>query len=223
MERTDYREIDRNGYTVHKEAKFKCDLFGEVYTFSDIIDKFINYNFEEHLDSLREEFNCQSVSNIIYYLSILNGNKGLFFDRFLGARLEIPGRNEIDLVTYPIRFELENPKEKINDILKNKMYDSVIIKAEMDIKFYIHRNFNMLDQYEEEADEGISDDDDDDTIPAIIESPFISDNCSICLSEKPNILNIPCLHLSVCSSCEETGKLLRCSVCRKKIERKIKI
>ena len=223
MERTDYREIDINGYTVHKEAEFKCDLFGEVNTFSDIIDKFINYNFEEHLDSLREELNCQSVSNIIYYLSILNGNKGLFFDRFLGARLEIPGRNEIDLVTYPIRFELENPKEKINNILKNQTYDSVIIKAKMDIKFYIHRNFNMLDQYEEEADEGISDDDDDDTIPAIIESPFISDNCSICLSAKPNILFFPCLHQSVCSQCEEVGKLLKCSVCRKKIERKVKI
>ena len=222
MERTDYREIDRNEYTIHKEAKFKCDLFGEVFSFSDIIDKFINYNFEEHLNSLREEFNCQSVSNIIYYISILNGNKGLFFDRFLGARLEIPGRNTIDLITYPIRFELENHKERVNDILKNKTYDRVNIEAKMDIKFYIQRNFNILDQYEEEADEGISDDDDD-TVPAIIELSFISDNCSICLSEKPNILFIPCLHLSVCDKCEETGKLLNCSVCRKQIKRKIKI
>ena len=59
--------------------------------------------------------------------------------------------------------------------------------------------------------------------PVIIESPFISDNCLVCLSAKPDILNIPCLHLSICHKCEETGKLLRCLICRKKIERKVKI
>ena len=94
----------------------------------------------------------------------------------------------------------------------------------MDIKFYIHRGLDILNQYDEEIEELIDEGyDDDESPPAIIESPFISDNCSICLSAIPNILNIPCLHLSVCSECEEIGKLLKCSVCRKKIKRKVKI
>ena len=93
----------------------------------------------------------------------------------------------------------------------------------MDIKFYKNRSLDIQNQYQdEEFDEGYSDDDET-TTPAIIESSFISDNCTICLSAIPDILNIPCLHLSVCSSCEEIGKLLRCAVCRKKIERKVKI
>ena len=91
----------------------------------------------------------------------------------------------------------------------------------MDIKFYKNRSLDILNQYQdEEFDEGYSD---DELPPVIIESSFISDNCTICLSSKPNILNIPCLHLSVCHKCEEIGKLIKCSVCRKKIERKIKI
>ena len=95
----------------------------------------------------------------------------------------------------------------------------------MDTKFYIQRSLDIQNQYEEEAeemlDEGISF---DDGLPAaIIELPFVSDNCSICLSATPNILNIPCLHLSVCAECEEAGKLLRCAVCREKIFRKVKI
>ena len=222
MERTEYREINRDNYVIHKEAKFKCNLFGEVNNFSDIVDKFYNYEFEDHIDSLREEFNCQSVSNIIYYLNILNNNKNLFFARFLGASLEISGRNEISLLRYPIRFQSENAEEKINDILRQNIYNRVVIEVEMDIKFYISRSFDIIDQYEEEADEGISDNEDQNTPPPI-EPCFISDKCSACLSEKPNILIIPCLHLSICHKCEEVGKLSKCLVCRKNIDRKIKI
>ena len=82
-----------------------------------------------------------------------------------------------------------------------------------------------MNQYETEELEQIYDEGDDDDQPPtpLIETPFISDNCSICLIAKPNIIIIPCLHQSVCSQCEEVGKLKNCPTCREKIERKIKI
>ena len=228
MERTDYRETDRNEYVVYKEAKFKCDITGEVSTFIDIINRFKDYRFTEHLDSLREEFNCQSQSHIIYYLIISYKRKGLFFGRLLAATLGIPDRNETDFLSAPIRYERENTKEEVNDILKNKLYDSVRVVAEMDIKFYIHRSLDIMDQYQEEVEELYDDGEDEgyhdiQSPPVAIETPFVSDSCSICLTAKPNIVFFPCLHQSVCSECEEVGKLLKCLVCREKIERKVKI
>ena len=224
MERTAYRETDRNEYVLYKEAKFKCDITGEVSTFIDIINRFKDYRFTEHLNSLREEFNCQSQSHIIYYLIISYKRKGLFFNPLLSATLGIPDRNETDFLSAPINYEREKIKEKVNDILKNKLYDEVCVEAKMEIKFYIHRSLDIMNQYEEEADELLDEGySDDEMPPAAVESPFISNNCSVCLSNIPNILFFPCLHQSVCSQCEEVGKLLKCSVCRKKIERKVKI
>ena len=59
--------------------------------------------------------------------------------------------------------------------------------------------------------------------PPTIETGFASDNCIICCLEKPNILNLPCLHISICESCEKIGKLTKCSICRMVIQRKVKI
>ena len=95
----------------------------------------------------------------------------------------------------------------------------------MEIKFYKNRSLDIINQYETEELDEIYDegDDDDHPPPPTIETPFISDNCSICLTVKPNIIIIPCLHQSVCFQCEEEGKLKNCPTCRKEIERKIKI
>ena len=134
--------------------------------------------------------------------------------------MEIPDRNEIEYSTSTIYEDTEEREKKVNDLLKNNIYDKVFIRAEMDIKFYINRSLDIINQYEDEFDEGY---DDDESPPVIVELPFIADNCSICLSNIPNILFLPCLHQYVCSQCEEIGKLLKCSVCRKKIERKVKI
>ena len=100
----------------------------------------------------------------------------------------------------------------------------------MEIKFLLFCSLDTLTEYEAEQVEDLYDEGDDDegyqdnqSFQPPIEIPFVSDNCSVCLTAKPNILFFPCLHQSVCNECEEVGKLLKCSVCREKIERKIKI
>ena len=220
MELTEYNEIDESASTIKKEAIFITENLGNDETFQSILDKFNDYRFTEHIDFLRNDHECQSYSSILFTINFtINGNERKFF--LFTAILEIPDRTEVEYTTSTMYEDVEEREKIVNDLLKYKLYDKVIVKAEMDIKFYKNRSLDILDQYQdEEFDEGYND---DESPPAIIESSFISDNCSVCLSMKPDILNIPCLHLAICYKCEEIGKLLRCVVCRKKIERKIKI
>ena len=222
MELAEYNEIHESATTIEKEGIFITENLGDDRTFGAILNKFNNYRFTEHMDFLRNDHDCQSYSSVLFTIVfIINGNERKFF-LFTGI-LEIPDRTEIEYTTSTIYEDTEEREKIVNDLLKYKLYDRVFIRAEMDIKFYKNRSLDIQNQYQEEAeeyDEGYSD---NETPPAIIELPFISDNCLICLLAIPNILNIPCLHLSVCSQCEEIGKLLKCSVCRKKIERKVEI
>ena len=48
--------------------------------------------------------------------------------------------------------------------------------------------------------------------------------CVICYHNPPNILYYNCLHIAVCNSCDQSGKLLKCPLCRTKIKnQRIKI
>ena len=221
MDLIDYIEKRRSDNIVEKKASFECVITNEVNSLEDIYNKFKNYRFWEYLDNFREEFNCQLSSDIKYYLSISYQRKGLYFGRFLIASLSIPNRDETEFISIPFY------DEKINNILKNELYDKVRVMAEMEIKFLLFCSLNALNEYEAEQIEDLYDEGDDskdnELTPAIIESCFIYDNCTICLSTSPNIIFFPCLHLATCEKCEENGKLIKCSVCRKIIERKIKI
>ena len=220
MERTEYNETYHSATTIDKEAIFISEDLGDIKKFDDILDKYNTYRFEEHINNIRNEFDCQSYSTILFSILFkINENCDRKFFLFT-ATMEIPDRNEIEYSTTTIYEDTEEREKIVNELLKNNNYDKVFIRAEMDIKFYIHRSLDILNQYEDEFDEGY---DDDESPPVIVELPFIADNCSICLSNIPNILFLPCLHQSVCHHCEEIGKLVKCSVCRKKIERKIKI
>ena len=219
MELTEYNEINETSTTIEKEAIFITEDLGNVKTFEAIVDKFNNYRFTEHIDFLRNDHECQSYSYISFSINFTNnGDETNYF--LFTAILEIPDRTEVEYITSTMYGNVREKETIVDGLLKYKLYDKVIVKAKMEIKFYKNRSLDILDQYEDvESDDGYNNDDE----PAIVERPFTSANCSVCLSMKPNILNIPCLHLAICRSCEETGKLLRCVVCRKKIERKIKI
>ena len=219
MELVEYDEIDESASTIKKKAIFITEDLGTNETFQSILDKFIDYRFTEYIDSLRIDHECQSYSTVLFSINFTtNGNERKFF-LFTGI-LEIPDRTEVEYTTSTIYGDIEEREKSVNDLLEYKFYDKVIVKAEMEIKFYKNRSLDILDQYQDEESE---EEYNEYETPAIIESSFVYNNCSVCLSMKPDILNIPCLHLAICLSCEETGKLLRCVVCRKKIERKIKI
>ena len=45
-----------------------------------------------------------------------------------------------------------------------------------------------------------------------------STECVICLQNRPNVLYIKCRHIVACDSCDLSGKLLECPICRTKIK-----
>ena len=215
MDLVEYNFINETDRTIEMEAIFTTERLGETIEFDAIFDKFNNYRFVEHLDLIRDYHDCQSYSTIIFYIVFKINEEEKKFFLFTGF-LQIDNRNDIDYSTSSIYQDVEEREKIVNNLLKYKLYDKVFIRAEMDIKYNKLISLDIHEIYEEYSD-------DEDLQPAIIETPFISDNCSVCLSEKPNIINLPCLHLSICHKCEETGKLIKCLVCRKKVDRKIKI
>ena len=219
MELTEYNEINETSTIIEKEAIFISEDLGNVKTFEAIVDKFISYRFTEHIDFLRNDHDCQSYSTISFSINFTD--KGVEMKHLLFvASLEIADRTEVSYVTSPMYGTVRERELIVDGFLKYKLYDKVIVKAKMEIKFYKNRSLDILDQYEDVEYDNEHNNADE---PAIVERSFTSDNCSVCLSMKPNILNIPCLHLAICCICEEAGKLLRCVVCRKRIVRKIKI
>ena len=106
-------------------------------TFDGILDKYNNYRFEEHINNLRDEFDCQSYSSILFSIRfIINEIERKFF--LFTAIMEIPDRNEIEYSTSTIYEDTEEREKIVNDLLKNNLYDRVYIQAEMDVKFYIN-------------------------------------------------------------------------------------
>ena len=219
MELAEYNVINETSTTIEKEAIFITEDLGNFKTFEAIVDKFNDYRFTEHIDFLRNDHDCQFHSTIAFSINIKYRGSEIKHILFC-AMLDVVDRTEVDYITFPMSGNIRKIELHVDGCLEYKNYDKIIVKAEMEIKFYKNRSLDILDQYEDvESDNEYNNADE----PAIIERSFTSDNCSVCLSTKPNILNIPCLHLAICCKCEEAGNLLRCVVCRKRIVRKIKI
>ena len=51
-----------------------------------------------------------------------------------------------------------------------------------------------------------------------IKKSIKSTECVICLQNRPNVLYIKCRHIVACHSCDLSGKLLECPICRTKIK-----
>lgn len=54
-----------------------------------------------------------------------------------------------------------------------------------------------------------------------IDNIFIAEECVVCLSEKPNIISMPCMHKIYCIDCWYIGKFNKCAICTSKIDRAI--
>ena len=211
MIRESYELLTETPYTKEKKSIYASEDLGDN-TFMGIINKYRNYRFEEHIEMLRDEFDCQSYSHISFYLEYKVNDFCQNINLFC-ATMEIFNREEIDYFVN-ISDDITEAREPIvDDLLKNK-YAKNHVKAIVTTKYYLNRSLDLENQYEEEP------------IPAVsrpVETPFTTDKCCICLTENPNIILVPCLHKTVCLQCEEKGKLTTCPTCRLMIIRKIKI
>ena len=175
----------------------------ELKTYSDIKNKFKDFKIdEEYVNELKDE-ECQSISYFRFFLS--NGKEEDIY-LFL-IKLEVCSLTELTY-EYIYSFTVENNLEDIQDFSGN-----YLIRIKYETNFFKFLGLENEDEDEEETQK----------IAPIIENSFSSDNCIICLKTKPNILNFPCLHLSLCEECEKIGRFINCSICRKEINRKVKI
>ena len=244
MIQTKYEIIRRNGnVSVEMDAEFEEDITHKFYNHNEIYNFFSRYKFTDFVDDFREAYNCQVRCHSKYYLYILSETSCLFFGKFLVSTLDITGRDEPTFLAKPSFDDRGNPIQEINSILQHELYKQVKVCVAMEIKFLLFSSLDELTVYERaeqhmgrsltdyereqlEDLEGGSDSDydsDEDETPKPVKSPFVSDKCCICLTEKPEIVLVPCLHKSVCLQCEEKGKLTTCPTCRRKITKKIKM
>ena len=244
MIRTKYEQIRRNGnVSVEMDAEFEEDITHKFYNHNEIYIFFSRYKFTDFLDDFREAYNCQVRCHSKYYLYILSETSCLFFGKFLVSTLDITGRDDPTFLAIPSFDDRGNPIQEINSILQHELYKQVKVCVAMEIKFLLFSSLDELTVYERSEQhmdrsltdyereqlenlEGGSDSDydsDEDETPKPVKSPFVSDKCCICLTEKPEIVLVPCLHKSMCLKCEEKGKLTTCPTCRRKITKKIKM
>ena len=250
MIRTKYELKRRNGdVSVEMDAEFEEDITHKFYNHNEIYNFFSRYKFTEFIDELRDEHNSQVRCHSKYYLSILSETSCLFFGRFLVSTLDISDRNEPSFLAIPSFDDRGNPIQEINSMLQNELYKQVKVCIAMDIKFLLFCSLDTLtiyeraeqrmgrnlteyeiehledleNQYETEELENEYNSEEEPAAFCTVETPFVTDKCCICLTEKPDIILIPCLHKSVCLQCEEKGKLTKCPTCRLMIIRKIKI
>ena len=209
MIRESYELVSEMDNSKLKEALYSSyDLADN--TFAGIIKKYSDYRFEEYVENLRNEFNCKSYSHISFHLEYKISDICQIINLF-NATMEIFNREEIEYLVKICEETLEIKAPLVDGLLKNK-YSESRVKAIVYTKFFIDRSLDIEDQYE----------DAEPSIPSVkVELPFVSDECCICLIEKPDIILFPCLHKTLCLKCEEEGKLISCPTCRVTIERKI--
>ena len=203
-----YKEIIEDNDVIRRE-KGQYRLFYNIETksYDDIKNYFKNFKLDEVYE--KELTEC-GYENITYLRFFLQAEEDIFL--FL-IKLDV---NLDKYIIFETSYPSNNTQSELRKLLLhyNGRYP-IILKYETD--------FYKTLRLEYELDEEESDEEDELEIPPIIETGFASDNCIICCVGKPNILNFPCLHISHCESCEGKGRFINCSICREKIQRKVKI
>ena len=188
----------------------------KLITNYDVIrEHFANFTIDEEFNNFLTDQGSHSLSYLRFSLcKNVNGNPGEEeWIYFLSLTIET---DPIIDPTYQYHFR-EDPTVFNSFLEENPNLENFRIGIEMETTFYLHlTNEPNYDEVESENEDYIE-------IIPVIEDVFKIEECSVCLTNTPNIINIPCLHLSICQECEEKGKFKKCVTCRKSINRKILI
>ena len=199
------RREESNDTTYEIKYEFNYDSFEDFNNYDDVKNHFRNFTIDEEYENELKNEGYHSRSHILFYLCYADDSTFLF-----SATIEITDEHPI----YTFNFKENDFKDFYIFLANYKGREDLYIHMNMYSKFYTQRSL---------TEEPEDDEDDEQIIPPIIENCFSSDNCTVCLNNKPNILNFPCLHLSLCEGCEKIGRFINCSICRKLIKRKVKI
>ena len=139
--------------------------------------------------------------------------------------------------TYRLYIAWEVEKDGLKELEEKDLYD-VIYNVEEEEKYIIEeKKYYLLPETIERKffifmvptvyifREGEPDPDEVETVEEYhIKKSIKSTECVICRQNRPNVLYIKCRHIAACDSCDQSGKLLKCPLCRTKIkDQRIKI
>ena len=161
---------------------------------------------------------------------------------YLKQTIEKYNRHQIEggrtvKTTYRLYIAWEVEKDGLKKLEEKDLYD-VIYNVEEEEKYIIEeKKYYLLPETIERKffifmvptvyifREGEPDPDEVETVEEYhIKKSIKSAECVICLQNRPNVLYIKCRHIVACDSCDLSGKLLECPICRTKIkDQRIKI
>ena len=129
MLRTEYDQIGRTQTTIKKKAIYESEDLADK-TYEGIISKYTAYRFEEHTQMLKDEFECQSYSYIMFFIGFKINDYSQEV-RLFSSTMEIFEWEGVEYLTNIISDDGEDIKKFVNDIMKRN-YDKIYIKAEME-------------------------------------------------------------------------------------------
>ena len=208
MELVDTIIKEDNEFRKEEERIYRTKDNLGLKSYLEIKNKFFNKRLDDVIIDEINELGCCSHIALHYRIVFYEEKKD--FPLFTNVA-EINDREEVDYNFYEDPID-EDEKNGYIELYGNKFYLEFVMK----IRYY---KSSPLDDIHIEDDE---EDDEDVEIPPVALS-YPSEFCVICYTEKPNILNFPCLHISQCEACNEKGKFIKCIICKDEIQYKIKI
>ena len=181
-----------------------------INNYQVIKDHFTNFTIDREYENFLTDQGNHSLSYLKFKLQHINEG-GNWVNLFSITIETNPVIDPIYMYYFNEDYNDSFPGPFNNFLNFNTNLENFYIRIEMETKFYL---FNIEDENEEEIE-------DEEKVP--IEDVFKIEECSVCLTNTPNIINIPCLHLSICKECEEKGKFKKCVTCCRSINRKILI
>ena len=178
-----------------------------------------------------EEIQDSTTTEKIFNLSQVYLNQTI--EKYNHHRIE---GERVAKTTYRLYIAWKVEKDGLKELEEKDLYN-VTYNIEEEIKKIEEKKYYMLPENIERKffifmvptvyifREGQPDPDKVDTVEEYhIKKSIKSTECVICRQNRPNVLYIKCRHIVACDSCDKTGKLLKCPLCRTKIkDQRIKI
>ena len=211
--------IERHGMGMHDVSLYRSVLITsplaiDIYHSRDIYNKvksFLDYLVSKHITTKHEGYT--------YFSS--------FFEIGITYDSGEDHREYEKLITVEVEHEYPTIHANVEFIFREldfKEFDPYkIYSSSIEIAIDAYGRYLEEVENEVEVEYGSEDEEDEDTTPVAISEPFHSDQCVVCLSKKPELLFVNCLHHCVCIECEETKPFRRCPSCRTHISIKVKI